>query len=509
MARWPSMTLSFLTLLMLVTSVNVPALLPAVGVDAGPRLDLGLVDVAPLGEPAPPGFKPPVENEAPPAAVAFGVVVSGATPTSAPLVGPEPIARAHSDRNRTEAQAVAGKVVLRGSEGSSVVDARGLAMYTAARSERWAMQAHARAQVAYVSLLGGTIEARGLNAQVFGSNGARADSNESRLVEVKVFGARVGLDTVGTAGLAIPLVGTLYLNQTVIAPCAGLSPCPFADSTTMAAKYALHLDMANGMDIYVAGAQVMTARPAPTHGTFCWTWSEAYPVGVKEAVTASQVASQKKNEVMADVMSEGRDFARVNDVPLEGSPFTYLVEAAVAEQRSTISFDANTSLQLASTRAEAGALSVNLLNGQVKADVLRAKTSASIALSLGASAATEASATAHTLGSVMVGLKVGGTDVNWTAAPNQQFELQSGGKVVALVILNEQTRNVTADAESVVTILRINLVRVVVTGHEFGVPPGTQIVLGHAIIMAACGLHTMPPMTMIDFGDPLGLRPGM
>lgn len=488
MARWPTLGIALTLIAVLVTSMVGPAVLQSL---TSPAASASLDGI-------------PAFDLAPPAAQAYGVYVSGTTDASPPLFGPSPFAEVSSEWGRSEELASAAEVFVRSADGADVLAhvrlvkgvtvANDHATYNPEMKkwQHWSTKARAHMYVASAELFNGLIKATALNAHVSASANVRNDSVPLKLsaAESRVADITVGATTFKgqPMRLDLPGVGTLWINQTLVDEAKGT-----------VTNYALRLQMTSGMDIIVGAATAKVTRSPSKELMNCLTWSEAYPVGDKARVSA-ELADARHNHVMGDATQQGRASGYIDDVPVEFASNVLSVDAAEAQH------DTQVTLNYANTETGAELLKVNLLNGLLEADLLRVAARATIVVD-------NSTAKAHALetsaaGTVLVGLRIANQPVASTVdvKPNTEHNVTIENTVVARVILNEQTATTSNVGGVLLASLRVNAVRVVVTGHGLGVPVGTQLVLGHAISIATCAEQGMPPMPPMDFGNPLGVR---
>lgn len=439
-----------------------------------------------------------------PASRAFGLYVSGSSSGSVPLFGPSPLATAATTNGRGEERAIGAEVFVRSLDGTKVLaHVTGLKAIAAVNTVTttnattgvttyWAAQARGHARVTSAILLDGQVEARLLQSDTFGSANQRNatvpfrfDAGNSRVAEVYVMGVKLAFPQ-ATAEVPITGVGVLYLNQTITDQATGTIE-----------NYALRLKLNSGMDIVVSGTQVKVGRQPLGAQVNCLSYSEAYPVGTTLHVL-NDVGDARHNLVMADPPVGLTELhGSVNDVPIDSLGVVVRAGVARADNDNTITASSS------GARTSAVVQRLDLLNGLVTADLVRAHANAGVALGPG-SAGLQAEAT----GSVLVGLKVSTTVVQQSPQVNTTIPVLVGGTLVAELHLNEQTVVANSDlATGVHTALqRTNMIRLVVVADGLGVPVGTQIVVGHAISLSMCGENGRPTMPPLDFGDPLRLR---
>lgn len=497
MVHWPT-TFTLMAAALLSTSMVAPAfLVPLLGPVALPW-------EAPMEAPQVSGFDAlPSVTEPAPASKSFGIFVSGVTPTSPPIYGPNPLSTASAANGRAEDQAVAEDIRVHDNAGKYLATAKAVSDYAAANtvvskdrynnSIHWASQARAHATLEYVSIANGTITARAVEAHVLASANMRnasapyrLDSSASRVLELRIFGALYVVGS-GEVKVTVPGVGTLHVNETIVDPVGG--------TITV---YALHLETISGLHIVVGGASATVARnPLGPLGE-CQTHSKTYALGDKGRVgsTATELEHQV---VQDDPVGSAHSHGELNLVPVSGS---YTLTTAATAGLHTAYLDAVTGPWGARAFTTAEVTHVNMLNGMVTADLVKAVADATITL-----AGNNTTVDGNANGGVLVNLRVMGTPLGYTPAPNTIVDVMLGGKSVATLVLNEQTTNETSTTNltgvPVYTVVqRSNMIRLVVTAHNLGVPVGTQLVVAHAISTAKCGPGPMPPFS---FGDPLGL----
>jgi hypothetical protein len=222
-------------------------------------------------------------------------------------------------------------------------------------------------------------------------------------------------------------------------------------------------------------------------------------VGDKARVL-SEVANAKHNIVRDDPTGNSHSHGEIDDLPVEA--FSSVAVSGVA----TALLDARTHPGGARALTDSQVVDLNILNGLVTADLVKGVADATIALD-----ANTTTALGDADGSVLVNLRVGGNGgtgfpMEYTPAPNTRLPVFLPGnpeRQVAELMLNEQTSTESNNATVQLVVQRTNMIRLVVTGHELGLPVGTQVVVAHAVSVAACGMAA--PVDW-DFGDPLGLR---
>jgi hypothetical protein len=401
------------------------------------------------------------------------------------LVGENPVAQSSSQGGRTDEEAHAVKLVLKSTTDSSVLaDVRGLQDVAVANAQRFgghsSMQARAHSQVLTATLLNGLITAKLLHASVFSSNGVRLDASPSITGSVVIRGlppieVHTTNQVVGITG-----VGTLTINETIVDQASG----------TITVN-ALHLRLAGDIEVIVGHAMAQTQR-----GTAglpdCRTFTEAYPVGTN-SVALGNLLQTRHWAVMGDPGASGEGHAKVYAAAVEDTAPTVLVVRAVGA-----SDDLDSQGGTAKGAAQAEVLGVNVLNGLVQAEVIRAS---------GHTSATGGDAPGASLsdaGSAFVKLSVLGTDVDTTPAPNTvNITLNPTGPTIGWVRINEQTRSTWTSGGMSQALLRINMVHIVLTTSYLGLQAGTQIVLGHVVLVSQCGIKG--PL-VLDFGDPIGIH---
>jgi hypothetical protein len=501
MARRSTLTLSLVAVSVLVTGMAAPAVFEAVQPVPAPHppqatsVAPGLAMMSLDG-----GVRPaalPVLGPETPQGRAFGLWVS-ASATLPPLVGPAPVAEAHTTRGRAEERAHAVDLYVRSPDGSSeLAFVKGIKAEAAARTlegpdnrsvvHHWSTIGRSNSIVTYARLLDGKVEATLLEAHAFAlanqrTGDLRFDSTHGKVAVLKVFGQEVKVSTAsGSFHYPIATLGNLYINQTIVNPDSG-----------MVENYALRLQLNNGIDIIVSGAQARTAVITAGQHVPCITWSEAYPVGAKTRDSSNR-GDVRHNTAMGDVVGAGEAYGRLDDEPVEVSPFVAAFDSALAEHHTIVEQG------LAWSQGTGEARSVNLLNGLVKANLVRGVASVRIAGNLSDPVVDTVADQA-----VILGLKVQNTIVEDTTQVNTVIPVRIGNSEVATLIINEQT--ILEDALDGVYLgaVRLNMLRLVVTAHGLGVPIGTQIVVGHTIVSATCGDGKLPPMPPMDWGNPLG-----
>jgi hypothetical protein len=421
----------------------------------------------------------PALSDPPPSAQALGLWASSGNIV---LAGPSPVASAHTDGGRAENEVAGVEASVAGADGSVLASVQGLRGEAVARADRWALQSRAFFQVTRASLLDGKVEASLLAPHVFSSNGARFETERSRVAEVRVLGIAV---SVQGSDVAVPIssLGVLVINETVV-----------DEATGTVTVNGLHLHLNSGVEVIVAQAQAQTSR-GRGEGAGCLTWSEAYPVGTNDVVLSERLKA-RHNSVMGDVMGGGKSNGRLNDLPVEnvlGLGF----DAASATQVASVTPNGT----VAQVWSEVAGLHV--LNTFLTVDFLRGMATTTVTPGV-STTDNGTAATASDAGTVLLNVKVGSTVVT-NPMVNQNLTLTVLGKTVGYVLLHEQT-NVTRALEGggMLAVMRVNMVHVVLTTDALGLKAGTQIVVGHAISISQCGGTGMPPM---DFGDPLGVRP--
>jgi hypothetical protein len=412
---------------------------------------------------------------APARADAFGVSASvGATY----LVGPNPSVDVQTYGGRTDQEAYAAKLWVRGLDGSELARVDGLRDVVAANAQRFgnhsSIQARAFSEVAYVSLLNGQVTARGLFASVFSSNGARLDGSASRIAELTVLGVDVSVQ--GSATIPLAGLGTLYVNETITDASRG-------DIVV----HALRLELAGGIEVIVGSAEAQTQAASAVAGN-CRTWTEAYPVGTNSLVL-SQNLGTRHWAVIGDPGGQGiaRGSVYAADVV---DPLPTIVQLKALGAWDAMATGGTTGSAIAASLV----LDANLLNGLVTAHVLEAASTTSAGNGPQVSDA----------GTYLADVQVNGVHVPVTAPPNSvNVTLALNGQTIGYVLVNEQTRIATHNATTDVALVRINMLHVVLTTRALGLAAGTELVVGHAVAVSACGLSGPLPL---DFGDPLGLR---
>jgi len=489
MARWPTLAVSLAAVAVLITSTAAPGLLGTVhpqaassgtSMDALPSYDL-----------------------APPSGRAYGLYVSGLTNGGAPLWAESPLAEAETTNGFAEDRSIAAEALVRDpNSGRVLAHVKGVTDYAAARtvvgpdnhnrSIHWASQARAHSTVTYASLLDGAVKARLIYSHVFASASQRSDNLRledglSRIAEVTVLGQVVKVDR--TLELPLLNLGVLYVNKTVADPATGTI-----------SNYGLWLKLNNGMDIVVSSATVTAIKRPLGEGSGCYTYTESYPVGTKDRVLSESIDG-RHNLVMGDPpFGSSRSYGYINNAPVMAAQFVVKADVAGAEQE-TINGPGGAA---AWSRSELAG--VDILNGLVLADVLTARSEARITLGADGTPTLE-----HKAQGVLASVKIRGssgyTTIEYTTEPNRVYEVRANEKVVAKVVLNEQTTQVSSEGSLHTVIQRTNTIRVLVTGTGLGVPLGTQVVVGHAISLASCGHAGEPKMPPLDFGNPFGPNP--
>lgn len=510
---------------LMVTSTTAPALLVpeqflggawgaaplwATGAPFAPLPPLGLDPAAGAGPDGPGATTVPSFDGRPPAAQAFGVYVgslSGMLAGGAPTAGPSPLAEAETQNGYGDQLAVTEDLWVRDIDGDGfLVDATALRAYAVARTltgpvnskgivPYYAAQARAESHVEWAELLDGDILVRGLTSEVFASANqfnhslpVRLETGRTAIRELRVMGTPIPItgQLDGSLTYNMPGIGTLYVNETVEA--IGF------DGSGSITNYGLRLHLnANNLDIIIGAATAKVARQPLAPRSECTTWVDAYP-------EASQVRAgddhgmARHNWVLGDPpQGITKLHGYVSDVPVDN--FATIVRPGVAVAEG----DALATTEGASAHAQSSITAINLLNGLVTADEVRGVAHAEVVHT-----PNQTSAAVNADGSTLVNLKVGSLPpIEATPDPNTHYPVMVGDDIVADLWVNERTTQVVNNGTVQIALQRTNMLRLVVTTHNLlpNLPYGTQIILGHAIAIAACGTE-LPPR---NFGDPLGI----
>ena len=208
----------------------------------------------------------------------------------------------------------------------------------------------------------------------------------------------------------------------------------------------------------------------------------AFAVGGVGAGTTAQQPTASASAYAISVVVPGQAGAFAGGAAAPGEPpassgdaFAYPADGSIARTGAHSSSASASTDAGAASHAVTDVLGISLFNGEITIDSIAGR-------------ATTSSSAADTTGSGVANLVVAGQAVG--ASPNQRIALGDWGTLVILEQAVARTTTSTIDARAAITAVRVTL-----HAEHAGLPPGSQILIGHAEAASSAPVPAAQPPT--------------